>query len=270
MQRDPVRHLMTPPSGKRPLRKVVIVNTADLGGGAEHMSMAVLDGFTRLGVDTWLLVGDKKTDHPRVMPFFLSPLFDYRPYEKVLYQAGLEFRHRADRYLGLEDFNYPYANHILELTGSAPDLVLCHNLHGGYFDLRAIAALSRRVPVVLRLFNSWLMTGHCASTLGCERWQAGCGRCPDLTIPPAIRRDATNFNWHRKRRAFDDARLFVSLDTQWMLDRARRSLLAPAVVEYRQNSERHRPRHFLARLENAGAPGSRPRSGCVDCALCRQ
>ena len=30
--------------------------------------MAVLDGFTALGIETWLLVGDKKTDHPRVMP----------------------------------------------------------------------------------------------------------------------------------------------------------------------------------------------------------
>jgi glycosyltransferase involved in cell wall biosynthesis len=225
---------MTPHRKRPPLRKVVIVNTADVGGGAEHMSMAVLDGFTRLGIDTWLLVGDKKTDHPRVMPFFLSPLFDYRPYDHEWLQLKREFRRSTERWLGLEDFNFPYAHHILELTGSAPDLVLCHNLHGGYFDLRAIAGLSQRVPVVLRLFDSWLMSGHCASTLGCERWRTGCGLCPDLTIPPAIRRDATRFNWRRKRRAFEDARLFVSADTTWMLDRARKSLLAPAVVEYKQ------------------------------------
>ncbi len=215
-----------------PLSKVVIVNTADLGGGAERVSMAVLDGFTALGIDTWLLVGDKRTDHPRVLPLYLSPFFDYRPYGKPLNLAALRFRRRADRWLGLEDFNYPYSHRILELTGAPPDLVLCHNLHGGYFDLHALAALSRRVPVVLQLFDSWLMTGHCASARGCPRWQTGCGRCPDLTIPPAVARDLTRVNWWRKRRILREARVYVSAESQWMLDRASRSLLAPAVVKW--------------------------------------
>ena len=215
-----------------PLSKVVIVNTADAGGGAERVSMAVLDGFTALGLDTWLLVGDKRTDHPRVLPLYLSPFFDYRPYNKTLNLAALRFRRRADRWLGLEDFNYPYSHHILELTGSPPDLVLCHNLHGGYFDIRALASLSHRVPVVLQLFDLWLMTGHCASALGCMRWQTGCGRCPDLTTPPAVARDLTRVNWRRKRRIFRDARVYVSAESQWMLDRARRSPLAPAVLKW--------------------------------------
>jgi hypothetical protein len=63
------------------LRKVIIVNTADEGGGSERMSMLTLEGFLERGIDTWLLVGDKKTDHPRVMPFYLSPIFDYRPFQ---------------------------------------------------------------------------------------------------------------------------------------------------------------------------------------------
>lgn len=216
-----------------PLRKVVIVNTADEGGGAERMSMAILDGFALLGIETWLLVGDKKTDHPRVVPFYLSPFFDYRPYENARRLAAIERRRLAERWLGLEDFNHPYSHRVLELTGSPPDLVLCGNLHGGYFDLRALSGLSRLVPVVMRLFDSWLLTGHCANALGCPRWQTGCGRCPNLRIPPAIRRDATRFNWWRKRRTLRDARLFVSAESQWMLDRAKQSLLAPAVAEWK-------------------------------------
>jgi glycosyltransferase involved in cell wall biosynthesis len=222
---------VTAPEGRRPLRKVAIVNTADEGGGAERMSMTVLDGFTALGIETWLLVGDKKTDHPRVMPFYLSPFIDYRSRE--LSRVTLAGRRRAERWLGLEDFNHPYSRRILELTGSPPDLVLCHNLHGGYFDLRALAGLSRRVPVVVRLFDSWLLTGHCAYALGCPRWQTGCGRCPDLTIPPAIRRDTTRLNWWRKRRILRGARLFASAESRWMLDRGRQSLLAPVVTEWK-------------------------------------
>jgi glycosyltransferase involved in cell wall biosynthesis len=221
-------------SGRRaPLRKVVIVNTADEGGGAERMSMLMLDGFAALGVDTWLLVGEKKSDHPRVMPFYQSPFFDYRPYARPWRRTALLLRRKIDRHVGREDFNHPYSHRILELTGSPPDLVLCHNLHGGYFDLGALTTLSRRVPVVLRLFDSWLITGHCAYPLGCSRWEAGCGQCPDLSIPPAISRDATRVNWRRKERALGSARLFVSAESHWLLDRAKCSLLAPAVEDWR-------------------------------------
>jgi glycosyltransferase involved in cell wall biosynthesis len=211
----------------------VIVNTADEGGGAERMSMATLDGFAALGTETWLLVGQKRTDHPRVLPFHTSPFIDYRPYASARRQAALARRRRLARWLGLEDFTHPYSRRILDLTGGPPDLVLGHNLHGGYFDLRALAPLSRRVPVVLRIFDSWLLTGHCAQPLGCPRWERGCGRCPDLARPPAVRRDATRLNWWRKRRLVGDARLFVTAESEWLLERVRRSLLAPAVAGWK-------------------------------------
>jgi hypothetical protein len=42
-----------------------------------------------------------------------------------------------------------------------------HNLHGGYFDLarRVVSARKATVP----LHDMWLLTGHCAHALACER-----------------------------------------------------------------------------------------------------
>jgi glycosyltransferase involved in cell wall biosynthesis len=217
----------------RQLRRIVIVNTADEGGGAERMSMAVLDGFLELGLDAWLLVGNKKTDHSRVVSFYESPFFDYRPYADPQVARELERQRQNDFSLGLEDFNHPYSHKISEMIGSPPDLVLCHNLHGGFFDLRALPELSRRMPVVLRLFDTWLQAGHCAYSLGCDNWVRGCGDCPDLTIPPAISRDATRDNLQRKQRIFQESRLFISAESQWMLNRAQQSVLAPAAIEWK-------------------------------------
>jgi glycosyltransferase involved in cell wall biosynthesis len=217
----------------RQLRKIVIVNTADEGGGAERVSMTVLNGFLELGLDAWLLAGNKTGNHSRVIPFHSSPFFDYRPYMDSDLNREIERRRSVDQSLGIEDFNHPYSHHISALTGSPPDLVLCHNLHGGYFDLRALSALSGRVPVALRLFDTWLQTGHCAYSLGCGRWQTGCGECPDLTIPPAILRDASRINLRRKQRIFQESRLFVSAESRWMLARARHSVLAPAVIDWK-------------------------------------
>lgn len=215
------------------LRKVVIVNTADQGGGAERVSLTVLNGFLGLGLDAWLVVGCKTGDQPRVVAFHSSPFFDYQPYADSFVVHELERRRRVDRLLGLEDFNHPYSHRIAEMTGSPPDLVLCHNLHGGYFDLRVLSRLSARMPVALRLFDAWLQTGHCAYSLGCTRWRAGCGECPDLAIPPAIARDSSTINLRRKQRVYRDSRLFVSAETRWMLERARQSVLAPSVVDWR-------------------------------------
>jgi glycosyltransferase involved in cell wall biosynthesis len=220
----------------RQLRKIVIVNTADEGGGAERVSMAVLEGFLELGLDAWLLVGHKFGNHSRVLSFYESPFFDYRPYGNARSVRELERQRRKDLSLGLEDFNHPYSRWIDEMTGSAPDLLLCHNLHGGYFDLRVLAALSGRLPVVLRLFDNWLQTGHCAYSLGCDRWRNGCGDCPDLSIPPAIAQDESRFNLRRKQRIFRNSRLFVSAESRWMLDRARQSVLAAAALDWKHIS----------------------------------
>ena len=38
------------------------------------------------------------------------------------------------------------------------------------------------------MHDAWLVSGHCAHSLDCDRWRTGCGRCPDLTLPQPILR----------------------------------------------------------------------------------
>jgi glycosyltransferase involved in cell wall biosynthesis len=133
----------------------------------------------------------------------------------------------------MEDFAFPGTRHLLDMFGEVPDLVHCHNLHGGYFDLRQLPSLSRRRPVVVTLHDAWLLSGHCAHSLGCPRWRTGCGSCPDLTIPPAVPADATGENWRRKRDIFASTRLYVATPCRWLMDRVEASILRPAVREAR-------------------------------------
>ena len=212
------------------LRKVLIVNTSDVGGGAESVATTLLDGFEELGTETWLVVGSKESDHPRVIPVFASPRVDYRPFGSRRRRGARALRRGVERRLGLEDFSNPYTRLIPELAGSRPDAILCNNLHGGYFDLRAMQGISR-IPTVLRLADSWPFTGHCAVPPGCDRWLHGCGSCPDLATPPAIRRDVTRVNWKRKRRIWARSRVYATSPSSWLLERARRSSLAAAIVE---------------------------------------
>lgn len=134
---------------------------------------------------------------------------------------------------GAECFRFPGTYRLPDLLPSPPDIVQAHNLHGNYFDLRALPWLSRQVPLVLTLHDSWLLSGHCGHSFDCDRWMTGCGQCPDLSIYPSIRRDGTASNWKRKRSIYARSRLHVASPSRWLLDRVERSMLAPAIAESR-------------------------------------
>jgi glycosyltransferase involved in cell wall biosynthesis len=210
------------------------VNTSDVGGGAERIATALLQGLRSRGCESRLLVGEKKTDDPYIMPFYASPYVDYRPYASPSLQEQIAAQKRANALNGVVDWEFPYSHLIAELTGSAPDIIHLHNLHGGYFDLRAVVHLSQRFPTFVTLEDSWWFSGHCAYPLGCERWRTGCGECPLLDVPPEPKlRDATRHNWQQKRNIFGQCKLFVASPSRWLLELAQTSILAPAIADSR-------------------------------------
>lgn len=216
-----------------PAGNIVSVNTADHGGGAERIAWTLFKAFQQNGLGSWLVVGDKKSDDPGVIPFFQSPHIDYQRYGSWPRQTLQRWRKWLDRRSGRDDFNFPYSKYLPSITGSPADVIHFHNLHGGYFDLRVLAKLSRRHPVFWTLHDSWPFTGHCACPNGCGRWQTGCGACPDLSLPPAVERDATRSNWRRKRAIFLQSKFYLATPSQWLMDRAEQSVLSPAIMERR-------------------------------------
>jgi glycosyltransferase involved in cell wall biosynthesis len=213
--------------------RIVTVNTSDQGGGAETRAWSLFKGFERRGAESLMVVGQKKSSDDGVMTFHESPYIDYRLYGLPPYQFLLQWRKRRSAELGLEDFDFPTSRRLLRITGRKPDIVHCQNLHGGFFDLRSLATISRKVPTFLTLHDSWTFTGHCAQPLDCERWRTGCGSCPYLSTPPAVTRDNTRRNWLRKQRIYSKSRLHVAAPSHWLLERARKSILAPAIVDSR-------------------------------------
>lgn len=203
---------------------IVQVNTYEQRGGAARVAWQLFDAYRDADHRSTLVVGRGETTDNAV-----STLQEDGQRHAAHLAAGPG--RLLDRYLGRETYRYPATHQLLD--GDPPDVLHLHNLHGGYFDLRLLPALSRRSPVVLTLHDAWLLSGHCAHSLGCERWRTGCGACPDLTIYPAIRRDATAVNWERKRAIFQNARLHVATPSEWLADAVRASMLRDAVEELR-------------------------------------
>lgn len=195
--------------------RIVTLSTSDRGGGAEQVALSLFEAFQAQGHESWLVVGTRRGSDPRVVEL---------P-SRGLWSLGLGV---LDRLRGIEDFRFPGTALLAGLVGARPDIIHCHNLHGGYFDLRALRELARVAPVALTLHDAWLLSGHCAHSFDCERWKIGCGQCPDLGIYPSVLRDATDLNWKRKQEIFQGLSLHVAAPSRFLLDKVPLSLLGPA------------------------------------------
>jgi len=219
--------------------RILHVNSSDLGGGAERVAAVLCREARAAGNDARLAVGHKLGDDADVSA--IADVGAGGAWRRFWLERGSGRLTRAiadplrviDRALGREDFRYPASRALGRGGEPPPDVLHLHNLHGGYFDLRGLPELCRRQPTFVTMHDPWLLTGHCAHPFECERWETGCGHCPDLGIYPAIRRDATAGNWRRKATIYRDSRLYVAAPSQWLMQRVERSMLMPAIAESR-------------------------------------
>lgn len=228
--------------------RILQLNTFDHGGGAEAVALGLHRTYQVLGHQAWLAVRRRKLDEPGVFEIpqtlglnrvsatlvnLANRLNPYSGFAAAAFKSLARPQAALERFLGHEDFHFPSSAHLPDLLTPAPDILQTHNLHGNYFGLEALPTLSHRFPLVLTLHDAWMTSGHCAHSFACDRWQSGCGLCPDLTTYPSVRRDATAFNWSRKKRIFSQCRLRVATPSAWLMRRIERSILAPSIVEAR-------------------------------------
>lgn len=127
-------------------------------------------------------------------------------------------------------------NLVCDIERYDPDVVHLHNLHANYVHLRTLFEYlaARDIPTVLTLHDCWFFTGKCThyTTVGCNKWQHGCGDCPQL------RDDIPSWLFDRTSEMLDDKRRWMTAIprlavigvSDWITTEARFSFLQHAAV----------------------------------------
>jgi glycosyltransferase involved in cell wall biosynthesis len=169
----------------------------------------------RRGVESQHAVWVKNSDDSNTWQ--ISP---FRSNNAVRFFSILENR------LSLQSVITPYSWKLLfEKRFQTVDIVHYHLIHTGFFNLFSLPVLTQKKPSVWTLHDPWAMTGHCVHPYECEKWQIGCGNCPNLGAQISMRKDRTALMWQVKKLSYHASQLDIVVASKWMLNMAKQSPL---------------------------------------------
>ncbi len=209
-------------SSQRPL-KVVLINHADLIGGASVVTTRLMRALREEGVDARMIVYTKTIDDDNVIPVSTR----FRRTMTFLAEAtsgavanGFDRKRLFE--ISTASYGYDISRHPLIREAD----VICLNwINQGMLsirNLRQLAALGK--PIVWTMHDMWPMTGVCHHSYGCTNFTSGCGNCPQLhrRKGPHDRSAVVNA---RKQRLYDMGNFTFVPVSHWLAEQAERSSL---------------------------------------------
>ena len=205
-----LKRIFTPTIKNKLKNKIAFVNTYDVGGGAAKIARDLANNF-RSSNSFRFYVKTKKSKHDWVFEIQSKP---YTFLEEVLRREAVQ--------KGWIEFTGFNSKRLLEDSFfKESSIIHLHNLHGEFFSPILLKSLFKDKKVIWTLHDESFITGHCSCTLGCDRWQIGCGSCPDLTIYPPVQFDNTKEVLHYKKKWITELQPIVVCPSHWLANRVR-------------------------------------------------
>lgn len=121
-----------------------------------------------------------------------------------------------------------YYRNASAITGldfyKSADLLHFHIVHEEYLSVRDWVKIAAGRPLVWTWHDPYMLSGHCIYSLGCDGFESGCTRCPNLDYHFPVRRDRSARNLEEKRRAVKKLDPLVVVASEYMRDLVARSV----------------------------------------------
>lgn len=139
------------------------------------------------------------------------------------------------------------------------DVVHLQIVHDHFLNLRAISNVTKSKPTIWTWHDLWPVTGHCIQPMDCDRWEQGCGSCPDLLRPLPVFIDRTRDELSRKLKFVNNLDVDIHVTTAWMHQQVKRFNFGKNVriheIPFGVDSKKFRPRNTNDLRKNLGITG---------------
>jgi glycosyltransferase involved in cell wall biosynthesis len=234
---------------------IVLVSTFDGGGGAAIATYRLFKGLQRLGANATMLVCEKMSDEPAILPPETSS-------EKlwVKIAAGLDKLPRTLLKTTNSSLITPAwlgSRMAARIRALKPDVLNIHWIGNGCLRPETLGALGD-IPMLWTLHDMWAFCGgeHYTADWN-ERYKYGYTAQNRPPIESGF--DLNKWVWRRKRKAYARIQhLRIAADSDWLAACARESALLGSrtveTVHYGLDTERFRPLDKRAAREILGVP----------------
>ena len=203
--------------------KVVHLSTSDNGGGASIACRRISDSLILNGVDSVILVQNKKSREQNVFSIVDSPfsklsyLFRFFKDESFIRLYTVQRRGRFSNPAFGTDISFH------QLLKEA-DLINLHWINGGFISIQSLKELKiLNKPIVWTLHDMWAFTGGCHYNLGCEKFFTTCKNCPSLKFPG--NNDLSSKIFNEKKQVYKNFNLTIVTCSKWLAEEANKSEL---------------------------------------------
>lgn len=203
--------------------KPLIVSSYDpIGGaGASRSAYRLHQGFLKLGIDSKMLIQDKRMDDPTIVSAsspFAQKMWKARP---VL--DALPLKLYPKRQKGATLFPIQWLPDIVnpQIVKLEPDIINLRWICDGFLPIEALAKIQK--PIVWTFADLWAFTGGCCYSQGCDGYTKSCGNCPILESNQSW--DLSRLTWKRKAKAWQDLKFTIITPSNWLAQCAKSSSL---------------------------------------------
>lgn len=201
--------------------KVLIVNTADVNGGAARAAFRLHQALLARDVESQMLVQNRGSDLPSVIGP-KSRLQKIRALVNGILDTVFLRGYRNKSGALFSPSKAPSGTTVDRINDLNADIVHLHWVNGGMLRVEDIPRI--KAPVVWSLHDMWAFTGGCHYDEHCGRFANSCGQCPVLGSSNVKDLSAQVLN--RKLKAFEKKKQLAIVGlSRWLADSASRSAL---------------------------------------------
>jgi len=199
---------------------ILHINVSDISGGAARAAYRIHKVLQEIGMDSKMLVQTKLSDDKTVICpgtkvkkglALLRPTLDSAV--KKLF-SGSSKTIFSPAWL-------PFSDIPSQINSTSSDIVHLHWICGGMLRIEDLKQINK--PIVWTLHDMWAFTGGCHYSDDCNRFQQGCGNCPQLNR--SGNNDLSRSILKRKKKAWAVLDITIVTPSTWLAECAKKSSL---------------------------------------------